>query len=96
MPIRDEVLNWFEESKADLRHSEVSLNVGDYNWACFAARQAVKKALKSLILHMIGEYPLSHDLVKLYNMVKSYVDLKVGMASLSRLSYTTHKQDILM
>ncbi|RLG62126.1 hypothetical protein DRN84_02515 [Candidatus Geothermarchaeota archaeon] len=28
--------------------------MGDYNWACFAAHQAVEKALKSLILHIKG------------------------------------------
>ena len=86
MPIRDEVLNWLEEAKADLRHSEVSITIGDYNWACFAAQQAAEKSLKSLILHILGEYPRGHDLVKLYNMIKDYVELRVSIADLSRLS----------
>lgn len=43
MLVREEALNWLEESKADLKHCENSVNVGDYNWACFAAQQAVEK-----------------------------------------------------
>ena len=86
MPIREEVLNWLEEAKADLRHSKVSLEVGDHNWACFAAQQAAEKALKSLILHVLGEYPRGHDLVKLYSMIKNHVKLEISIADLSRLS----------
>ncbi len=32
MPIRDEVINWFEEAKSDLKHAVMSLEVlKDYN-----------------------------------------------------------------
>ena len=86
MPIRDEVLNWFEEAKADLKHSKSSIDIGDYNWACFAAHQAAEKALKALILHTLGEYPRGHDLVKLYSMVKSIVRIELDMKSLVVLS----------
>jgi len=86
MPIRDEVLNWFEEAKADLKHSKSSIDIGDYNWACFAAHQAAEKALKALILHTLGEYPRGHDLVKLYDMVKNVVHIELDMTSLVILS----------
>lgn len=86
MPIREEVLNWFEEAKADLRHCEASIGIRDYNWACFAAQQSAEKALKSLILHLLGEYPRGHDLVRLHSMVKSHADLSMSVAALSRLS----------
>ncbi len=86
MPVREEVLNWFEEAKADLKHSVSSVKIGDYNWACFAAHQAAEKALKSLILHVLGEYPRGHDLIKLYSMVKDSVVLNVSLANLAKLS----------
>lgn len=86
MPVREEVLNWFEEAKADLKHSMSSVGIGDYNWACFAAHQAAEKALKSLILHVLGEYPRGHDLVKLYSMVKDLVTLNINLTSLVTLS----------
>ncbi len=86
MPVRDEISNWLAEAKADLRHAESSIKIGDYNWACFAAQQAAEKALKSLILHVIGEYPHGHDLVKLYRRVKEYVNLSINESLLARLS----------
>ena len=87
MPIRDEVINWFEEAKSDLKHAVMSLEVlKDYNWACFAAQQAVEKALKAALLHVSGELSRSHDLVKLYRDLKKYVDVEVNEDDLSRLS----------
>ncbi|MEM1643191.1 MAG: HEPN domain-containing protein [Desulfurococcaceae archaeon] len=86
MPIRDEVLNWLAEAKADLRHAEASINIGDCNWACFAAQQAVEKALKALVLHVLGEYPKGHDLVKLYRRIKDFTSISLSEGALARLS----------
>ncbi len=86
MPVREEVLSWVEEAKADLKHGEASIRIGDYNWACFAAQQAAEKALKALILHVHGEYPRGHDLVKLYSRVKEGAQLSLRLSDLSRLS----------
>ncbi len=86
MPIRGEVLDWLNEAKADLRHAEASIKIGHYNWACFAAQQASEKALKALILHVLGEYPRGHDLVKLYRRVKGHVRMKLNESFLARLS----------
>lgn len=86
MPVRDEVLDWLAEARADLRHAEASTRIGDYNWACFAAQQAAEKALKALILHVLGEYPRGHDLVRLYRRVREVVGLGLSESSLARLS----------
>ncbi len=86
MPVRNEVINWLEEAKADLEHAEASARIGDYNWACFAAQQAAEKALKALALHVLGKYLRSHDLVKLYGEIRTLVDLGLSESSLARLS----------
>ena len=86
VPVRDEVLDWLSEARADLRHAEASIRIGNYNWACFAAQQAGKKALKALILHVLGEYPQGHDLVRLYRRIKDYVGIKLSEGSLAKLS----------
>ncbi|MEM1909229.1 MAG: HEPN domain-containing protein [Thermofilaceae archaeon] len=88
MPVRDEALDWLAEARADLRHAEVSISVGDYNWACFAAQQAAEKALKALILHALGGYARGHDLVKLYRRVKGAGILlgEISEGALFRLS----------
>ncbi|HUX99148.1 MAG TPA: HEPN domain-containing protein [Candidatus Deferrimicrobium sp.] len=48
----NEFLRWFSQAKFDLEAAKVSLNAGNYEWACFQAQQAGEKALKSyLYLH---------------------------------------------
>lgn len=86
MSVRDEVVNWLDSAEADLKHAKKSLEINDYNWACFAAQQAAEKALKALIMHVVGEYPRGRDLVKLYRMVKEFAELKVDEGKLARLS----------
>ena len=86
MPVREEVLNWLEEARADLRHAKVSLDVGDYNWACFAAQQAAEKGLRAAALHVAGLLPRGHDLTKLYWRLRRHVDLRLDETDLSKLS----------
>ena len=74
------------EASADLRHAEKSLEIGHYNWACFAARQAAEKALKALAMHILGELPRSHDLVRLYRLVRDQAGLALDEEALARLT----------
>lgn len=41
--------DWIRQANRDLRHARHSLDVGDYEWACFAAQQAAEKAVKALL-----------------------------------------------
>lgn len=52
MPERSK--DWIRQAEADLRHARNSLQVGDYEWACFAAHQGAEKAVKALFqkLHL--------------------------------------------
>ncbi len=86
MPVRGEAVDWLEEARADLRHAENSIEVGDYNWACFAAQQAAEKALKALAIHVLGVLPRGHDLVRLYRLLRGRVELELPEDMLSRLS----------
>ena len=67
-------------------HARKSIEIGDYNWACFASQQAAEKALKALIMHLLGEYARGHDLVRLYRKVKPYIELNISESSLAKLS----------
>mgnify|MGYP001626218571 FL=1 len=40
--------DWMKQALRDLSHAEHSLELGDYEWACFAAQQAAEKAVKAL------------------------------------------------
>jgi len=41
--------DWLRQAQRDLRHAVLALNNQDYEWACFAADQAAKKAVKALL-----------------------------------------------
>ncbi|MEM1928312.1 MAG: HEPN domain-containing protein [Acidilobaceae archaeon] len=86
MPVRGEIEDWMAEARADLEHAEASIGLGDYNWACFAAQQAAEKALKALALHVLGEYPRGHDLVRLYRRLRDAVAMSLSESALAKLS----------
>ncbi|WP_083774320.1 HEPN domain-containing protein [Ammonifex degensii] len=43
--------DWLKQAERDLAHAERSALQGDHGWACFAAHQAAKKAVKALHLY---------------------------------------------
>jgi HEPN domain-containing protein len=53
MPSR--AMDWFRQAQRDLRHAGRSAEMGDHEWACFAAQQAAEKALKALLQDRGGE-----------------------------------------
>jgi len=40
--------DWLRQALRDLEHAKKSIDLGDYEWACFAAQQAAEKAVKAL------------------------------------------------
>ncbi|MDI6825503.1 MAG: HEPN domain-containing protein [Bacillota bacterium] len=42
--------DWLDQARHDLEHARKSKDMGDYNWACFAAQQAAGKAIKAVHL----------------------------------------------
>lgn len=42
------VNDWLRQALKDLDHARKSIDLGDYEWACFAAHQAAEKAVKAL------------------------------------------------
>jgi HEPN domain-containing protein len=40
--------DWLRQAQADLRHARGSLELGDFEWAAFAAHQAAEKAIKAV------------------------------------------------
>lgn len=56
--------DWLTQAESDLRHARASIEIKDYNWACFASQQAAEKALKALYDFLGGE-GWGHVIVKL-------------------------------
>ena len=57
-------LDWLRQAEEDLKHAKYSLDVGDYEWACFASQQSAEKAVKALHLYL-GQEVWGHVVAKL-------------------------------
>ncbi|MEM0024545.1 MAG: HEPN domain-containing protein [Thermofilaceae archaeon] len=84
--MREEAKAWYDGSLVDLEEAKSAFREGRYNWAVFAAHQAVEKALKSAIMVLRREPPpKTHDLSRLLSAlgVELPEDLRVGVLELS-------------
>jgi HEPN domain-containing protein len=56
--------DWFLQAEHDLQHARRASEVGDHDWACFAAQQAAEKAVKAL--HQAhGQEAWGHSVLRL-------------------------------
>ncbi len=67
---REEFERWRQEADRALESARLQDRAGLHNWACFAAEQAGRLALKAL-LHGLGRGPWGHDLVRLGEMARA-------------------------
>ena len=84
--VRPEAEDWFYEACVDLEEASDALQKGRNNWACFAAQQAVEKALKSAYLIIKRKrFPKTHDLAELYTELRDEIPFsgaeKIGLLS---------------
>ena len=56
--------DWLLQAEHDLKHAGHAREVGDHDWACFAAQQAAEKAVKAL--HQAhGQEAWGHSVLRL-------------------------------
>jgi len=65
--------DWYCQAGADLRHAHNAMESGDFEWSCFAAHQAAKKALKSVFLKQ-GMDAWGHTLTAMIGNLSDSVD----------------------
>ncbi len=69
--MRKEVINWFRQSKADLKTARNCFKSKDYYASAFFAHQSIEKALKALHIHLKKELPpKTHSLIELGKALK--------------------------
>jgi len=84
--IREEARNWFDGALVDLEEAKSALSNRRYNWALFAAHQAVEKVLKAAFIVLRRRRPpKSHDLTRLLSELDIEIseDLRVGITELT-------------
>ncbi|MEM3476468.1 MAG: HEPN domain-containing protein [Candidatus Bathyarchaeia archaeon] len=72
------VNDWLKQALKDLEHAKKSLELNDYEWACFAAQQSAEKAVKALYQKLSVEvwgHSISHMLSSLPNEYKPSEEL---------------------
>jgi HEPN domain-containing protein len=62
MPTRH--TDWLSQAQRDLAHADRSLQMEDYEWACFAAQQAAEKAVKA-VYQRLGAIAWGHSVTQL-------------------------------
>lgn len=63
--LADRSADWVDQAIRDLEQAEQSMQADRHEWACFAAHQAVEKALKGLNL-ALGQQAWGHTLTRLW------------------------------
>jgi len=84
--VREEARNWFDGALVDLEEAKSALSNRRYNWALFAAHQAVEKVLKAAFIVLRRKRPpKSHDLTRLLSEldIKISEDLRIGITELT-------------
>ena len=66
--------DWLRQAEADFRHAQNSMDLGDYEWCCFAAQQAAEKALKAAFLKK-GRDAWGHTVTLLLGNLSELLDV---------------------
>ncbi len=77
-------MDWIRQAEKDLLHSENSLKIGDYEWACFAAQQAAEKSLKALY-ESKGNLALGHSILGLLKGISEIFEVPEEFFSYGRI-----------
>ena len=89
--------DWLAQAKSDLEHTRKSTDMGDFDWACFAAQQAAEKAAKALHIHQ-GTVIWGHSVLDLLEAFPSGTpvspDLREAGRRLDRYYIATRYPDV--
>jgi HEPN domain-containing protein len=64
--------DWMRQANKDLEHARRSSDVGDYEWACFAAQQSGEKAVKA-VYQKIGADAWGHTITGLLQRLPTHM-----------------------
>jgi HEPN domain-containing protein len=74
---------WMQNARADLAFAGVPLPLGGmYEQLCFHAQQAAEKSIKAVLLHLGIEFPFTHNLQMLLDLLPDHISIttEVGNA----------------
>ena len=84
----DESKGWLEYAQTDLRAAQTLLNSGEFftRQICFLAQQTAEKAIKAILVFEEVNFPKSHDLDRLRDMIPNGWKFKKIFPDLAELT----------
>ena len=79
--MREEVSWWYETAQKNLKRAERAFSAEDYEACAFWCHQAVEFALKALVIRLGHLPPKTHNLRRLYEIVRSTITLDEQLLS---------------
>jgi HEPN domain-containing protein len=76
--------DWLKQADADLRHAGNALRSGDFEWCCFAARQAAEKASKALY-YRLGSEAWGHTVSAVLGSLRKQLAVRAELNECAKL-----------
>jgi HEPN domain-containing protein len=80
-------LKWLETAKADMAIAGIPLPPGGmFEQLCFHAQQAAEKSIKAVLLHLGIDFPFTHNLQLLLDLLPSDIAVPVEVRNVIELN----------
>jgi HEPN domain-containing protein len=87
--IVEEVRRWIEKAENDFRNAEYVMRMErdcPYDTVCYHCQQCVEKYLKALLIYRSVDFPRTHDIIVLFNMLKNTDSSKLDIGIIQPLN----------
>ena len=84
-----EVRRWVEKAESDFRNAEYVLTLKDhcpFDTVAYHCQQCAEKYLKAALIHNGVDFPKTHDLVVLFNLLQDIETLSVHIQEVQPLN----------
>lgn len=74
----ERVRGWIEKAEHDLRNAEYVITLEEdcpFDTVCFHCQQCAEKYLKALLIYREIDFPKTHDLIPLLNLLRAKMEL---------------------
>jgi len=87
--INAEVCRWIEKAENDFRNAEYVLTLKEncpFDTVAYHCQQCAEKYLKAILIHRNVDFPKTHDLVVLFNLLQTVEALKIPIEAVQPLN----------
>jgi HEPN domain-containing protein len=78
---------WMQNARADMAIASIALPPGGmYEQLCFHAQQAAEKSIKAVLLCLGIEFPFTHNLQMLLDLIPDHISVSIEVRSVIELN----------